>query len=147
MRFLLRRTGLAPSCLLIVLLLTALFGLSEAHQDPCHRLHSCPSDHGSYVCGDKGRCDQCPDNHYCLARQPRPASERVMPPLPSPKGEVLTAPVLKIVDGDTIDVRLEGRTIPLRYIGVNTPETSHPTTGVEPFGKEAKEANRRLWGQ
>src|SRR5262247_2334391 len=24
-------------------------GLSEAHQDPCHRLHSCPSDHNSYV--------------------------------------------------------------------------------------------------
>jgi hypothetical protein len=44
---------------------------SEAHQDPCHRLHSCPSDHNAYVCGDKGRCNQCPDNEYCQARQPR----------------------------------------------------------------------------
>ena len=35
---------------------------SEAHQDPCHRLHSCPSDRNTYICGDKGRCDQCPDN-------------------------------------------------------------------------------------
>lgn len=32
----------------------------------------------------------------------------------------------------------------MRYIGVNTPETSLSANGVEPFGKEAKEANRRL---
>ena len=51
----------------------------EAHQAPCHRLHSCPSDHHTYVCGDKGRCDQCPDNHWCLAGKPRLASSR--PPL------------------------------------------------------------------
>jgi micrococcal nuclease len=57
---------------------------------------------------------------------------------------VLTASVLKIVDGDTIDVRLEGCTVRVRSIGVNTPETSHPMKGVEPFGKEAKEATRRL---
>jgi hypothetical protein len=30
---------------------------ASAHQDPCHRLHSCPSDHNTFVCGDKGRCD------------------------------------------------------------------------------------------
>jgi phosphatidylserine/phosphatidylglycerophosphate/cardiolipin synthase-like enzyme len=58
----------------------------EAHQDPCHRHHSCPSDHGTYVCGDKGRCDQCPDNQYCLARTPRPAS--VLPPAPAPSSPV-----------------------------------------------------------
>src|SRR5262249_55990754 len=46
----------------------------EAHQDPCHRLHSCPSDGHTYVCGDKGRRDQCPDNQYCLAGQLRPAA-------------------------------------------------------------------------
>lgn len=40
---------------------------SEAHQDPCHRLHSCPSGHNTYIYGDRGRCDQCPDNQYCLA--------------------------------------------------------------------------------
>jgi micrococcal nuclease len=57
---------------------------------------------------------------------------------------VLTASVLKIVDGDTIDVRLEGCTVRVRSIGVNTPETSHPMKGVEPFVKEAKEATRRL---
>ena len=32
----------------------------------------------------------------------------------------------------------------MRYIGVNTPETNHPTKGEEPGGREATEVNRRL---
>ena len=31
-----------------------------AHRDGCHRWHSCPSDNGSYVCGDLGHDDECP---------------------------------------------------------------------------------------
>ena len=27
---------------------------AQAHQDGCHRWHSCPSDTGSYICGDLG---------------------------------------------------------------------------------------------
>jgi phosphatidylserine/phosphatidylglycerophosphate/cardiolipin synthase-like enzyme len=70
---------------IIILVLLALGGggvVSHAHQDPCHRLHSCPSDRGSYVCGDKGRCDQCPDNSYCLAGQPRGAASPSTTPQP-----------------------------------------------------------------
>jgi phosphatidylserine/phosphatidylglycerophosphate/cardiolipin synthase-like enzyme len=37
-------------------------------------------DHGSYTCGDKGRCDQCPDAEFCLGRMPRLASS----PTPAP---------------------------------------------------------------
>ena len=32
----------------------------------------------------------------------------------------------------------------VRYIGIDTPETKHPTKEVEPYGKEASEANRKL---
>jgi micrococcal nuclease len=56
----------------------------------------------------------------------------------------LTGPVVSVVDGDTIDVQLDGRKVRVRYIGINTPETKHPEKGVEPFGPEAAEANRRL---
>jgi len=62
-------------------------------------------------------------------------------------GEVLhtlTGPVVYVVGGDTIDVQLDGRTVRVRYLGINTPETKHPTRGVEPFGPEADAANRRL---
>lgn len=33
---------------------------AQAHQDGCHRWHSCPSDTGSYVCGDLGYRSGCP---------------------------------------------------------------------------------------
>ena len=47
---------------------------SFAHQSGCHRWHSCPSDSGSYTCGDKGYCSECSDNQYCKAGKPRSES-------------------------------------------------------------------------
>lgn len=58
----------ASLVLIIMLLLGISIQLSEAHQDPWHQRPSCPSDHGSYVCGDRGHCDQCPDNAYAEMR-------------------------------------------------------------------------------
>ncbi len=65
--------------MIIVPLLGSGRGLSDAHQAPCHRLHSCPSDHNTYVCGDLGHCDQCPDNLYCLGGKPRVAAQQTPP--------------------------------------------------------------------
>lgn len=45
--------------------------------------------------------------------------------------------VSRVIDGDTLEVNIEGQTYKLRMIGVNTPETKHPRKGVEFFGKEA----------
>ena len=44
--------------------------ITEAHRSGCHRWHSCPSDSGSYICGDTGRCSGCPDNQFCESRKP-----------------------------------------------------------------------------
>ncbi len=56
---------------LIVLFLLSLFPTTtEAHRSGCHRWHSCPSDSGSYICGDTGHCSACPDNQYCENMQP-----------------------------------------------------------------------------
>lgn len=52
--------------------------------------------------------------------------------------------VVKVVDGDTIHVRLGGRIEKVRYIGVNTPELHHPRLGRQPGGQEARDVNRRL---
>jgi hypothetical protein len=68
--------------IIMLLTLTDWAVVSPAHQDPCHRLHSCPSAHGSYGCGDKGRCDQRPDNPYGLAGKSRMSSSS--PPAPAP---------------------------------------------------------------
>lgn len=55
------------------------------------------------------------------------------------KQGLMKAYVTRVVDGDTIKVEANGKTYTVRLIGVNTPETNHPTKGVEPYGPEAKE--------
>lgn len=45
--------------------------------------------------------------------------------------------VLRIIDGDTIVVEINGTSEKVRLIGVNTPETVDPRKKVECFGKEA----------
>jgi hypothetical protein len=47
--------------LLFVLALLLTFSVTkvEAHRDGCHAAHSCPSDTGSYVCGDLGNSSEC----------------------------------------------------------------------------------------
>jgi micrococcal nuclease len=45
--------------------------------------------------------------------------------------------VREVIDGDTIDVSLPDGTETVRLLGVDTPETKHPTEPVECFGVEA----------
>ena len=56
----------------------------------------------------------------------------------------LAGVVVRVVDGDTIHVRLGDRVEKVRYIGVNTPEIHHPTRGHEPGGDEALRVNEEL---
>jgi micrococcal nuclease len=42
-----------------------------------------------------------------------------------------------VVDGDTVDVRISGRTERVRLTGIDTPETKKPDAPVECFGPEA----------
>ena len=46
------------------------------------------------------------------------------------------AQVERVIDGDTIRVRMDGARSTVRVTGVDTPETKHPTLGVQPFGPE-----------
>ena len=52
--------------------------------------------------------------------------------------------VVRAVDGDTIEVRLDGRLEDVRYIGVDTPETVKPDTPVQCFGPRASHFDHRL---
>ena len=52
--------------------------------------------------------------------------------------------VVRVVDGDTIHVRVDGREETVRYIGVDTPESVKPGARVQCFGKAAAAENRRL---
>jgi micrococcal nuclease len=61
-----------------------------------------------------------------------------------PTGPTQDAVVVRVVDGDTIRVELDGTEYALRYIGMDTPETVNPNQPVEWMGKEASDANKRL---
>ena len=55
-----------------------------------------------------------------------------------------TARVLRVVDGDTISVRIGGRTERVRYIGIDTPESVKPNTPVQCYAERAAAANAAL---
>lgn len=73
-------------------------------------------------------------------RTPRPTHT----PTLTPEFERTEAQVIEVVDGDTIKVEVDGTVYTVRYIGIDTPETVHPSKPVQWMGPEASEANRRL---
>lgn len=124
----------------IIALVSSVVILSEqdsfAHRDGCHRWHSCPSDSGSYVCGDLGYYSECPRS-YEPVKSDEPTKKTV--PIEKPKtiekiptvkpkptntdscsgiGLCITDKVMKIVDGDTIYIK----NYKVRLSLTNTPE-------------------------
>ena len=66
-----------------------------------------------------------------------------------PRGETDTGlGVIRVVDGDTLHVNLDGQDVTVRLIGIDTPETVKSGSPVECFGPEASDfAKRSLSGQ
>lgn len=54
------------------------------------------------------------------------------------------ATVVRVVDGDTVDLRLGRRAETARLLGVDTPETVHPGAPVGCFGPEASARTKEL---
>ena len=55
-----------------------------------------------------------------------------------------SALVTRVIDGDTVEVSLNGESQTVRYIGIDTPETKHPSKPIECFGPEASQFNEEL---
>ncbi|WP_260761582.1 thermonuclease family protein [Mycobacterium sp. SMC-4] len=71
------------------------------------------------------------------------------PPPARADPQAVTATVLRVVDGDTIDIRddVRGR-LRIRVLGIDTPETKRPGYSVGCWGAEATEfAEQNLLGQ
>jgi micrococcal nuclease len=71
--------------------------------------------------GNDGRCWDCGTSAGARQRSAASAQPRVV----------------KVVDGDTIEVELGGRTENVRLLGIDTPETKDPRKPVQCFGAEA----------
>lgn len=52
--------------------------------------------------------------------------------------------VVKVIDGDTIDVEIEGKKEAIRFLGINTPESVDPRRPVQCFGREASKKMKDL---
>ncbi len=52
--------------------------------------------------------------------------------------------VTSVVDGDTFKVEIDGTAETVRIIGIDTPETVHPSKPVQCFGKEASNALKEI---
>ena len=59
-------------------------------------------------------------------------------------GDAVSARVVRVIDGDTIEVSVEGKDDDVRYIGVDTPETVKPGAPVQCYGPQASAENHRL---
>lgn len=55
-----------------------------------------------------------------------------------------TGVVRRVVDGDTIEMRIGRTNETVRLLGIDTPETVHPTKPIECFGPEASARTKEL---
>ena len=78
------------STLMIAGALTLLsFSFALAHRSGCHRWHSCPSDTGSYVCGDRGQDTYCSKPRGSgLQQVPPPGTPTMSPTAPDRPGTI-----------------------------------------------------------
>lgn len=61
------------------------------------------------------------------------------------KGKTFVAKVVKVIDGDTVKIQLpNGNVETVRLLLIDTPETVHPTKGIQPFGPEASQFSKKL---
>ena len=98
---------------------------------------------GTTTGGGRRRRDPRAGRLLLLGRRRRP--ERGRPRGRQPRGEP-QASVVRVVDGDTILVALDGAAENVRYIGVDTPETPKAGPAGQCLAEQATELNRRLVG-
>lgn len=58
--------------------------------------------------------------------------------------KLIAADVTKVIDGDTIEVFVDGALMTVGYIGIEAPVLKTPVDGPEPFAVEALERNRDI---
>lgn len=63
---------------------------------------------------------------------------------PVVQAQSVTGTVTRVVDGDTVDVRVDAKVERIRIIGLDTPETVDPRKAVQCFGREASAHAKEL---
>jgi micrococcal nuclease len=114
--------------------LTALVG--EAEPEPTATLTPLPTSTATTI------PSSTPEATATASRTPTKTPHPTATPTPTP--EMTTAFCTRVIDGDTIEVEIDGELYTVRYIGIDSPETKHPEKPVEYMGMEATAANRAM---
>ena len=96
--------------------------------------------------GDGIACESlpCPCSNATGGGGQQPAPPQTPTPQ-APASKRTSAHVIRAVDGDTLDVRLEtGVVVDVRLIGIDTPETHRPGTPIECGGPLASRSMHRM---
>ncbi len=85
---------------------------------------------------------------------PSVPSQKIFPSSPTPSVSVSTptqavnnlssARIIKVIDGDTLQVFVNGQKETIRLIGMDTPETVDPRKPIQCFGKEASDKAKEI---
>lgn len=88
---------------------------------------------------------------YVVGSQPKTAEPEIVSASPTLQAATTTNasdaewyPVVKVIDGDTFTIAMNGKNVTVRLIGIDTPETVDPRKTVQCFGKEASEKAKEL---
>ena len=114
-----RRLVIAGGLSLAILVFFSYAVIAAAHRSGCHRWHSCPSDSGSYICGDTGRCSGCPDNNFCENRKPRVTTKtpkQSVPILPSTQTDAPKNSFQPTLKEETIFSKETKTILPKKYL-------------------------------
>ncbi|MCG2809546.1 MAG: thermonuclease family protein, partial [Candidatus Portnoybacteria bacterium] len=147
--------------LILIFVASFLFVLvadTEARQGCCSWhggvcTYTCPDGFSvGYMCCDGTSLSATCAPYYpsCPPVSQKPKIEIKLEPKIEPKTDYTIlatafAEVIRIVDGDTIEVKFSDNTIEkARLIGIDTPETVDPRKSVECFGKEASAKMKEL---
>ena len=100
--------------------------------------------------GDGRACESLPCPCAAASTPPSQPPAAVAPPPPppassTPAATTVRARVIRVIDGDTLKVRLRsGSHVNVRLIGIDTPETRRPGSAVECGGPQATARMRAL---
>ena len=143
------------SAVAVVLLTGSTLSFSPAPVDgACCVGAKCKGDADCKACSNCKNCGHCKAGGACGVCDPGMAASEpegeepgddaesspaggTIPRYPAFKKPSRVYEVVRVVDGDTIVVKLDGENQSVRLIGIDTPETVRPNSPVEEFGREA----------
>lgn len=74
------------------------------------------------------------------AQQAKPSQPKPVQSIPKPAVTVIPVVVSRVIDGDTFEAKVDGKTERIRLIGINTPEIHGK---IEKYGKEASNYTKK----